>query len=145
MRQKQSRTGLGQVGGQDRVRCTGKEAVNSATPPNTTARSVARVMPTVRSSLIAEVAMTTSTGSEFYVPTATLDLHPDSLIPVEGQCPEKYLYLSKRFLSYLRRGFVPNPIPLSLVTVSVNNNDFPPVPSVVFGPPTGSNIALFDQ
>jgi len=127
------------------VRCGGVGAVRSASPSTAAARSVARVLPTVRSPADVNVAMISPVGPAYYAPTATLDLYPNMLVPVEVQGPAQYLYLSRRFLSYLRRGFVPNHIPLSAVTVTTHNDDFPPVPSLVFGPLTGSNMALFDQ
>jgi len=85
----------------DLVRCGGVGAARSASPSTAAAGSVARVLPTVGSPAEVNVATTAPMGPAFYAPTATLDLHPYMLVPIEDQGPSKYLYLSKRFLSYL--------------------------------------------
>jgi hypothetical protein len=122
-----------------------------ATPPATEIRPVACVPPIRRPGADVGDAPTsqavTPDAPTYYAPSLTLTLHPDTINAATPQ-PERYLYLTPRFLNRLRRGFVQNPIPLSLITIPINTEDFPAIPALVFGPmlgPGGSNVILYDQ
>ena len=88
-----------------------------------------------------------STSPEYYAPTITLTLHPDTLVVPEPQV-DSYLYLTRRFLIRLRRGLIPNPVPLARVEVLNHNDDFPNIPALVFdnqNGPGGTNVVFYDQ
>jgi len=136
------RVALGRGGHPDLDRGMGVGAVDSATPPTAAARPVASVLPRARSPVEAEVALPVSIGPAIYAPTATLELHPNSVVAADEQGPQRFLYLTQRFLYHLRRGYIPNPIPLSLVNIVEHGNDFP---AMTFGGPSGSNVVFYDQ
>jgi hypothetical protein len=118
-----------------------------ATPPVTVMRPVAQVRPTSRPADDVPVAPTRPAEPMLYAPTMTLHLHPNEITEVETQT-DRYLYLTRRFLNHFRRGSVPNPVPLSEVTITSNTDAFPAIPALVFGPmlgPGGTNVILYDQ
>ena len=142
------REALGRNEGVGSTHHLGVGAAVSATPPIAKTRPIARVLPMIRPRVEVEAAPGTPVGPEYYAPTDTLTLHPDSITAPADQVPDKYLYLTKRFLIRLRRGLVSNPIPLLLINVTVPNNDFPTIPALVFGPPMGpggSAVVFYDQ
>ena len=93
-----------------------------------------------------DVALSRVSESEFYTPSAEVFIHPQDIdvVDVNNQV-DRYLYLTKDFLKKLKEGYFTNPIPLIRVKIPTNNDNFPPLPSLVFGPPTGSNVVLYDQ
>lgn len=89
---------------------------------------------------------TTGPSHEFYVPSAETFIHPTEITinPQDNQV-DRYLYLTDEFLEKVRTGFISNPIPLIKVDIPVHNDNFPNLPQLVFGLPTGSNVVLYDQ
>jgi len=88
------RVALGRGGNPDLDRGMGVGAVDSATPPTATARPVASVLPRARSRVEAEVALRVSIGPAIYAPTATLELHPNSVVAADEQGPRNF-YISR--------------------------------------------------
>ena len=112
---------------------------NSGTAPDE--KPVGRVPP-IRNRDVAP----SGASPEFYTPSAEVFIHPPDIEVVsDANQVDRYLYLTPAFLDKLKNGYFTNPIPLIKVTIPVNNDNFPPLPSLVFGPPTGSNVVLYDQ
>jgi hypothetical protein len=112
---------------------------SSGTTPNE--KLIGRVSPIAR-----EDAPVRVSSPEFYTPSAELFLHPHDVDEVgEPNQVDRYLYLTNEFLKKFKGGYFTNPIPLIKVKIATNNDNFPPLPSLVFGPPTGSNVVLYDQ
>ena len=85
---------------------------------------------------------------EFYTPSDEVFIHPSEIEEVkETKKVDRYLYLTKAFLYKIQRGVITttSPIPSMKITVPVRTDNFPPLPHLVFGPPVGSNVVLYDQ
>lgn len=121
----------------------GRPEVNaSGSAPS--AKLVGRVAPIQQQD---DAPSTRSLPCEFYTPSAEVFIHPTEFVEKPNNQVDRYLYLTKAFLSKVRRGVITtsSPIPLMNITIPVRTDNFPPLPHLVFGQPTGSNVVLFDQ
>ena len=83
---------------------------------------------------------------ELYAPSAEVFIHPTEItVNEQHNQVDRYLYLTKEFINKVQAGFISNTIPLIRVQIPAQNDNFPNLPQLVFGLPTGSNVVLYDQ